>query len=246
MLAGLALAASYIQASAGFSFSIVFVSVATSLGLLPLWQVTELASFLVVVNAAMALVSSPHRPDIRLIVPIILAMVPAIALGVWLLHVMDTGDTPLALMLLGTVTVLASVMLFINLRIRATTSSVVSRLLTGVSAGLLGGMLAAPGPPLVLTLYRQPRPAAVMRVSLLAVLFGFGVIRLISVQMTQYTPLSALTVVLICMPLSLLGAWCGTRFPPALSDRNLRRASFGLLSGVGLLLMIEGYWQLQP
>ncbi|MFO7746397.1 MAG: TSUP family transporter [Orrella sp.] len=244
LLTTLALGASYIQASAGFSFSIVFVSVASSLGLLPLWQVTELASLLVIVNAVMALASSPHRPDFPLILPMIIAMAPAIAVGVWLLFVMDVSHTPLALMLLGGVTLLASAMLFLNLKTHPTPSNVVGRVLTGLSAGLLGGMLAAPGPPLVLSLYRQPRLAAVMRVSLLAVLMSFGVMRLVAVQLTEPTTLSAFFVFLACAPVSLLGAWFGTKYPPPLSDINLRRASFALLSAVGVLLLLEGYWQL--
>ena len=244
LLATLALGASYIQASAGFSFSIVFVSVASSLGLLPLWEVTELASLLVVVNAVMALASSPHRPDVKLILPMVLAMVPAIGVGVWLLSIMDVDQTPVALILLGGVTLLASAMLFLNLKIHSAPSNVVGRVFTGLSAGLLGGMLAAPGPPLVLSIYRQPRPAAVMRVSLLAVLLSFGVMRLVAVQLTEPTTFSAFTVFLICAPVSLLGAWFGTKYPPPLSDINLRRASFALLSAVGLMLLLEGYWRL--
>ena len=243
LLAALALAASYIQASAGFSFSIVFVSVVSSLGLMPLWGLTELASFLVVVNAIMALISSKHRPDLKLLLPIILAMVPATAVGVWLLFSLPVDYTPLALMLLGAVTFLASIMLFLNLRVLASVSSISSRMSTGVAAGLLGGMLAAPGPPLVLSLYRQPRPAAVMRVSLLALLLGFGVARLITVQLTNPTNLAGLTLFVLCAPASLLGAWFGTKYPPPLSDIHLRRCSFALLSAIGILLLLEGYSQ---
>jgi len=244
LLAVLALAASYIQASAGFSFSIIFVSVVSSLGLMPLWGLTELASFLVVANAVMALATSKHRPDLKLLLPVILAMVPATAVGVWLLFSLHADYMPLALMLLGAVTFVASIMLFLNLRVLPRVSSIASRMSTGVAAGLLGGMLAAPGPPLVLSLYRQPRPAAVLRVSLLALLLGFGVARLLTVQLTNPTNLAGLSLFLLCVPASLFGAWLGTKHPPPLSDINLRRCSFALLSAIGVLLLLEGYWQL--
>ena len=246
LLAFIALVAGYVQASAGFSFSIVFVSVVSSLGLMPLWELTELASFLVVVNAVMALASSSYRPDIKLIGPILLAMIPATAAGVLLLISLHADYTPIALMLLGAITVGASVMLFLNLKVLPTVSTLSSRLATGVAAGLLGGMLAAPGPPLVLSLYRQPRQAAIMRVSLLALLLGFGLARLFTVQLTNPTSLAGLSYFLLCAPASLLGAWLGTRHPPPLSDVNLRRCSFALLSAIGLLLLLEGYWQFAP
>lgn len=243
-LAFVVLAASYIQASAGFSFSIFVVAIASSLELMALWQLTELVTALVIANALVALYASPHRPDIKLITPVILGLLPAVAVGVWMLSHVTDQQVAWALMLLGVVTVFAALSLVIRVGKGTGEQSSRQRFVTGMVAGLLGGTLAAPGPPLVLSLYTQRAPLAIVRVSLLSILLIFGIARLLAAQIITPNLIGMSSWVILFAPVSILGAVLGARLPPRASEKNLRRVIFSLLLVVGVMLFLEGLFAL--
>jgi uncharacterized membrane protein YfcA len=234
------LAASYVQASAGFSFSIFVVAIASGFSLMPLWHLTELVSALVVCNAAVAIKASRHRPDPRMIAPILAGLLPAVGVGVWILSAIRNQHVNWALMMLGAVTVAAALSLITRPTRAAYGASIRNRFLTGVTAGLLGGTLAAPGPPLVMSLYREPVAVAQVRVSLLTILLIFGATRLVAAQAASPSIAESLLLIAIYGPASMLGALIGARLPPPLSEQSLRRSVFAILLLVGSMLFVDG------
>ena len=240
LLALLVLLASYIQATAGFSFSIVLVAVGSILNLASVWSLTEFAAFLVIVNVTAALFGSTVRPDWRVVTPILIGMVPAIGLGVWALFWLGEDNVYVATIALGALTIVASIGLLVRIGVRPHPSGQGHRVITGTVAGLLGGALAAPGPPLVLTLYKEPLPLSVIRMSLLAILLAYGLIRVIFVQVAEPTDRGDLLLILLYTPMSLGGVWLANRFPPPLSDMGFRKMCFLILVFVGVLLLVDG------
>jgi hypothetical protein len=101
--------------------------------------------------------------------------------------------------------------------------------LTGLLAGLMGGMFSTAGPPLVYKLYRQPLSLPVIRQALL-VMFGLSqLVRLgIVLIMGQFTPASIAYAVL-ALPLLFVVTRYNRRYPLKLSPVAVSRLAAGLL-----------------
>ena len=109
--------------------------------------------------------------------------------------------------------------------------------LTGLLAGLMGGMFSTAGPPLVYKLYRQPLSLPVIRQALL-VMFGLSqLVRLGIVLITgQFTPAS-ITYAVLAVPLLFLVTRYNRRYPLKLSSMAVSRVAAGLLLMAGASLI---------
>ncbi|MDP2164327.1 MAG: hypothetical protein Q8S32_18365 [Burkholderiaceae bacterium] len=109
--------------------------------------------------------------------------------------------------------------------------------LTGLLAGLMGGMFSTAGPPLVYKLYRQPLSLPVIRQALL-VMFGLSqLVRLgIVLIMGQFTPASIAYAVL-ALPLLFVVTRYNRRYPLKLSPVAVSRVAAGLLLMAGTSLI---------
>ena len=113
--------------------------------------------------------------------------------------------------------------------------------LTGLLAGLMGGLFSTAGPPLVYKLYRQPLSLPVIRQALL-VMFGLSqLVRLGLVLITgQFTPASVAYAVL-AVPLVFLVTRYNRRYPPKLSVMAVSRVAAGLLFMAGASLIATSW-----
>jgi hypothetical protein len=109
--------------------------------------------------------------------------------------------------------------------------------LTGLLAGLMGGLFSTAGPPLVYKLYRQPLSLPVIRQALL-VMFGLSqLVRLgIVLIMGQFTPASIAYAVL-ALPLLFVVTRYNRRYPLKLSPVAVSRVAAGLLLMAGTSLI---------
>lgn len=113
--------------------------------------------------------------------------------------------------------------------------------LTGLLAGLMGGMFSTAGPPLVYKLYRQPLSLPVIRQALL-VMFGLSqLVRLgIVLIMGQFTPASIAYAVL-ALPLLFVVTRYNRRYPLKLSPVAVSRVAAGLLLMAGTSLIATSW-----
>jgi hypothetical protein len=84
-------------------------------------------------------------------------------------------------MLLGLAIVACALLLLLQKQVNAQMSGPVSLWVAGVASGLLGGLFATPGPPMVYHLYRQPLDRLVVRQCLFSMFLTCALLRLVMV-----------------------------------------------------------------
>jgi uncharacterized membrane protein YfcA len=106
----------------------------------------------------------------------------------------------------------------------------------GFVSGILGGLFATGGPPLVYHLYRQPMELKAVRDTLVATLAFSSLARLAVVLPTGQFSLNALQLCLLAVPLVFGLTWWLERHPPVWSRTAVLRLVCALLmlTGAGL------------
>ena len=116
---------------------------------------------------------------------------------------------------------------------REARSGAFSYFAAGLGGGVLGGMFSAAAPIMGWFVYRQPMPVAELRATLLACFAVSTLVRTAYVGFGGGLTADVWTLAGLSLPVVLLTAWLGRRFPPPLSEIALRRAAFGLLLAMG-------------
>ena len=108
----------------------------------------------------------------------------------------------------------------------------------GVVSGLLTGLFATGGPPLVYHFYRQPMALKTVRDTLVATLAASAFLRLAVVVPTGQFSGNALTLSLLALPLVFGLSWWLERHPPGWSRQAILKlvCALLLLTGVGLVV----------
>lgn len=228
---------SYVQAVAGFAMGMIIIAVTVGGGVVSVPVITAVVSLLSLVNIVLALRGHGHHLQRRLFAWTAVGMVPAVALGVWLLTRLDARAQWMVELLLGIFIVVGSLSMLLRPRPLARLSPPWACLTAGFSGGVLGGMFSASGPVLGWFNYRQPLMVAEIRATLLA---GFALstsLRTVVVGSSGGLTTEVWIMFLTGLPLVLLGTWAGRSFPPPVSDLVLNRMAFGLL-------LIMGGWSI--
>ncbi len=223
----------YVQTVAGFALGMILIAGSSALGLFPLPVTTAVISLVSLVNIFMAL--HGHYPRIyrRGLVWMVVGQVPCVALGVFLLNYLDASSERLLQGLLGTFILLGCGAMMLRPRPQEAVSGRAAFLAAGMGGGLLGGLFSAAGPVIGWFVYRQPLSVPEIRASLLAT-FALGTLaRTIVVGVDGGLTSAVWMLTAWSIPLILLATWLGRRFPPALSESNLRRLAFALLFAMG-------------
>ena len=156
--------ASMAQNLTGFAFSLILVGLAGATGLMPIAEAANVAMLLSLVNGATYLRHHPVQPDWALLNPMLALSIVGVGLGWALLAWLDGNTLGGLRMALGVVIVACSVLLMLQKRVGVRKASAPQELwLASLSSGVLGGLFATPGPPIVYHLYRQPLPAELVR-----------------------------------------------------------------------------------
>lgn len=230
--------ATYAQTMTGFAFGLVLLGLTGMLDLAPLPMVSNVVSILTLANLTVTIWRSRPGIDWNMLMPAFPSALAGIACGVWALQWMS-DDLAIALhWLLGLTIVVCAFMLISDARRQTQVSGRTSFVVVGALSGLLGGLFASGGPPIVYHLYRQPLPLALVRNTLL-VFFAFSSgTRLLLVSVSGAVDKPTIVLSLTALPVVIVLTWLVRRYANMDAVRLVRRLVFLLLlaAGLGLLL----------
>ncbi len=236
---GFAAVAAYVQTLTGFAFGLVMMGAVALVGLLPLPDAAAMVGMLTLVNATQMLVQGGWRDvaprELRLI---LVASLPSLLLGYALLEWLADTRSDLLKIGLGLVIMLSSLQLAVRPAGLARRSSNASFVGFGMVSGLMSGLFATGGPPLVYHLFRQPLSHARIRETLVT---AFGVaqaVRLVVVVASGNMPSMSPVALILAIPTVMLTTYAARRWPPSLSQQAMRRIVFVLLFLSGLSLAL--------
>jgi uncharacterized protein len=229
---------SYVQAVAGFAMGMIIVAVMVGAGgAFSVPVIAAVVSLLSLSNIVLALKGHGHHLVRRLFGWTLVGLVPAVAVGVWLLTWLDARVQWVIELLLGLFIVVGSLTMLVRPRPLQRLSPPWACLTAGFSGGILAGLFSASGPVLGWFHYRQPLTVAEIRTTLLA---GFALTTsLRTVIVGSVGGLTGEVWVLFAfgLPLVLLGTWAGRSLPPPVTEAVLKRLAFSLL-------LVMGFWSM--
>ncbi|WP_379064616.1 TSUP family transporter [Mesorhizobium sp. UC74_2] len=166
------------------------------------------------------------------------ASLPSLFVGYALLEWLADTRADLLKIGLGLVIMLSSLQLAVRPAGLEKRSSDASFVGFGVISGLMSGLFATGGPPLVYHLFRQPLSHARIRETLVT---AFGVaqaVRLVVVVASGNMPSMSPVALVLAIPTVMLMTYAARRWPPSLSQQAMRRIVFVLLFLSGLSLAL--------
>jgi uncharacterized protein len=224
---------SYVQAVTGFAMGMIIVAVMVGGGVIAVPLIAAVVSLLSFVNILLALRGHAHQLVRPLFVRIAIGLLPAIAIGVWLLTWLDARAQWMVELLLGVFVIGGSLSMLLRPRPLAAPSAPWACVSAGFWGGLLAGLFSASGPVLGWFAYRQPLTVAAIRTTLLAVFALTTSLRTLVVGAGGGLTTEVWILFLTGLPLVLAGTWAGRRLPPPVSEAALKRLAFTLLLVMG-------------
>ena len=228
----------YTQAITGFSLGLILVSLSALFSLMSIELASIVVSLISIANTGLALIRSGCHVRWRMVTAVLVTGIPATYAGVVLLEHMSESSHSLLRLLLGITIIGSSLLLVLNPRTLARESGLWSFGGLGAIAGLLGGMFAAFGAPLIFQFYRQPMKIVHIRDSLLLIFFLVSIARVGFLLVKDAIPQEAYVQALIALPITLAFTVLGGKLPPIFSDLGMRRLAFSILMLAGIGMMI--------
>lgn len=225
------------QSLTGFAFALILLGLCGLLELAPLADLANVATVLGLANALVALRGPGRALDVSAFRDITLGGVAGILLGVLLLGWLSSNVTLVLRMLLGLTVIACALVVLMETAALRERSSANSFRLWGAVSGLLTGLFATGGPPLVYHFYRQPMALKAVRDTLVATLAASSLLRLLMVLPTGQFSGNALKLSLLAAPLVFGLSWWLERHPPGWSRAAVLRlvCALLLLTGLGLI-----------
>lgn len=230
----------------GFAFGLIFVGVAGASQLMSIGDAANVASLLALVNGVVYLRSSRVPPDWSLLRPMLISSVIGVIGGMVLLHWLSGNALHGLRMLLGLAVVACAVLLLWQKAGAQRASGPVSLWVAGVASGVLGGLFATPGPPMVYHLYRQPLDRMLVRHCLFVMFVTCVLLRLVVEASQGLVTSSILFSAALAVPVVTAVTWLNVHYPPRLPRVLVERMVCVLLLLSGLSLLASGWWASQP
>jgi uncharacterized membrane protein YfcA len=242
---GFAAIAAYVQTFTGFAFGLIMMGAIALVGLMPLPDAAAMVGILTLINATQMLIQGGWREvarrELRLI---LIASLPSLFLGYALLEWVADSKADLLKIGLGLVIMGSSLQLAVRPAGLAKRSPDMSFLGFGVISGLMSGLFATGGPPLVYHLFRQPMAHERIRETLVAAFGAAQVVRLVLVVASGNLPSTSPIALVFAIPAVMLATYAARRWPPSLSPRTMRTSVFVLLFLSGLSLALPAAFHL--
>ena len=233
LLCLIALLAGFIQGLSGFGsvlvalpLMVLFLDLKMAVPLVSIWGMTINTILLVQLRAHL------RRQNI---LPLIMAAIPGIPLGVYFLKY---ADVRFMQMLLGGLLVIFS-LYFVWSGGRTKKLSVAWHYVAGFCSGFLGGSLAMSGPPVIICTALQPWDKDEIKSTLTGYFFLSGLIIIVAQAMSGLVTTTILTVSLISIPFIILGVILGSRLYRRLETTRYRQVVVGLITLLGLLTVVK-------
>jgi uncharacterized membrane protein YfcA len=228
--------ATFTQSLTGFAFGLVLLGLVAVFHLAPLPVAANVVTVMVLANAALLVRGVPALPR-RVMAPAFGSSLVGVALGACLLAWLSDNAIGVVRVALGLAILACSVLLVVQTKPRAQLSSPGTFAFYGVLSGVMGGVFASAGPPMVFHLYRQPLDRLVVRDTLVLIFAVNAVLRLGIVLQQSRFDAASLALSLEALPVVLLVTWLARRYPPGWSPRAVRRVVFVLLATAGASLV---------
>ncbi|MDS1141055.1 sulfite exporter TauE/SafE family protein [Pusillimonas sp. SM2304] len=227
----------YTQNLTGFALALVLLGLVGATDVFPLPDVVNAVSIIVLVNATLFLYKRRALRLERSLWPVLLASMAGTLLGVAALAWIMGNAYEVLRLLLGLSIVYCAWMLWRRAVPRSTSSTPASFASVGLLSGLMNGLFAAGGPPLVFLIYRQPWSLARIQESLIFINGMAALLRLAVTIPTVGFNQQSLKLSLIAVPVVLLVTTLSARRAPPLSPRVLRLIVCLLLVATGLIMV---------
>lgn len=232
---------SYIQGVTGFAFGLIVMGSVTALNLAPIEVTAFIVSILSLINSLIGLYGGRYRDvNIRALTWIVIPCLPATFAGIWLLGYLGESHWGLLKILLGLCIILSSITMLYQAKNITRPSPRSSFSLSGIAAGIMGGMFATFGPPITYIMYRQPATIATIRATLLCTFSITALARIITVSSTQVLENDIFWLCIISIPIVVLTSIAARIYKLPFSSLTIKRCSFGLLLLSGVSLIVGG------
>jgi uncharacterized membrane protein YfcA len=231
--------ASYVQNLTGFAFGLIFLALVGTFNLIPVETAANAVTLITLSQIYVYFRSSPLTDDWRVIRPVVLPSLVGVVAGLALLFWLNDKALYLLKIALGISIMCSAALLVIQFEPKSKIDVPKSFMLPGLLAGLMGGLFATPGPPLVYKFYRQPLSLPVIRQALL-LLFGLSQLARLGIVLIsgQFTT-SSIPYALMAVPLLFLVTWYTQNYPMKLSPGAVCRVAGGLLLLTGICLIVS-------
>lgn len=233
----IALLAAFCQNLTGFAFGLILVGLTGALQIISIADAANIACILSIANNIVYLSKSPRISTGPLLKPMLISSMIGLVIGfISLSWFTDNGINTLRL-ILGVCIFASAIALYLiktNTHKKTTQSSTLT---AGFLTGLLGGMFATPGPPLVYHLYSQPLDKDLVR-QYLFIIFGVtSAARLVIALITGELTMNAIILSAIAFPAITVATIMQLKYPLNLSRRMAQLLVTALLLATGLGLI---------
>ena len=233
----IALLAAFCQNLTGFAFGLILVGLTGALKIISIADAANIACILSIVNNIVYLSKAPRISTGPLLKPMLISSTIGLVIGfISLSWFTDNGINMLRL-ILGICILGSAIALYL---IKTNTHKKInpaSTLTAGFLTGILGGMFATPGPPLVYHLYSQPLDKDLVR-HYLFIIFGVGsAARLVIALITGELTMNAVILSAIAFPAITVATILQLKYPLNLTRRVAQLLVTSLLLATGLGLM---------
>ncbi|WBU56891.1 TSUP family transporter [Paracoccus sediminicola] len=238
----IAMLAAWVQTLTGFALGLILMGATGALGLMPVPQAAAITSLLVLVNAVIVLARGWRDVDRAALCLILAGAFPALIAGYALLGWLAGSALGVLQLLLGIVIAGSAAQLVVRPSPRQNRSTPGTFFLSGLTGGLMGGLFATTGPPVIWHLYRQPMTLASVRVTLVSVFCVTQMLRSALVAASGAIDAALLTSAAGAAPAVILGTFLARRLPPPVSTATIRKTALALLflSGMSLIVSAAG------
>lgn len=229
--------ATYIQNLTGFAFGLVLLGLVGAFQIASLPVAANVVTMMVLANAVMVVRRRPQLPG-RTLELILGTSLIGVASGVWMLTWLSHNASNVLRLVLGVAIVVCSFLLVARTRKRETMSGPLAFVGYAGLSGVMGGIFASAGPPMVFHMYRQPLEAQTIKETLVLLFAVNAVLRLIMVVSQRHFDDASIALSLEALPVVLGLTWYARRYPPGWSPTVVRRVVFALLLGAGTSLVV--------
>lgn len=233
--------ASYVQILTGFAFGLIFLALVGVFDLIPVAVAANAVTLITLSQTLIYFREHPLTDEWKVIRPAVWPSLVGVVAGLALLVWLSESALYALKIALGVSVVGSAVLLVKRFEPKTKIDPPSSFALTGLLAGLMGGLFSTAGPPLVYKLYRQPLSLPVIRQALL-VMFGLSqMVRLTTVLVFgKFTP-DSIVYGALAVPLVFMVTRYNRRYPPKLSPLAVSRVAATLLLMAGLSLIATAW-----
>lgn len=229
--------ASYVQTLTGFAFALVFMSAVAMTGVIGIEDGAVIVSLLMLANAALILMPERNYIATRPLLQILpLALVGTVT-GTLLLPVFIATSVVWLKFNLSVAVILSSLRLLRMPKISDTGPTNLTYPLSGLAGGLMGGLFAVPGPPIVYALQRYIPGQREIRATLVAVFAVITAVRLVFSTFLEIPTFAILATTSLLLPVVVVFTTLARRWPPPFSPRTAKFVTVLLLVLTGLVLI---------